>query len=84
MKFRWLQEEVVLEQIFQDWNLGAYILCEEQKICLGARPSQGLGRENRKRIFCFPCEISTLWQAAQTVFWLDQISFIGNKPENML
>lgn len=74
----------MLEQISQDCSLGACILREEQMICLGARPSHELGRENRKRIFCFPSELSMLWQAAQAVFWLAQINFIGNKPENML
>lgn len=84
MKFRWLQGEVVLTQIFRDCNLGAYILCEEQKICLGPSSSYGLGREDRKSIFGFPSDISVLWQTAQTVSYLAQFNFIGNKPENML
>lgn len=40
--------KVVSEQIFQDCNLGASVLCEELKVCLGPCPSRGLGEEMKR------------------------------------
>jgi len=49
--------KVVSEQIFQDCNLGASVLCEELKVCLGPCTSHGPGKEMKKSIFCFLSEI---------------------------
>lgn len=79
---------MVFEQIFQNRNFSACILCEELKICLGPHHlhelgTQGRTGETRESIFCFPSEISMLWQTAQTVSYLVQFNIIGYKPENI-